>query len=163
MLHLPSHTCPACNGPHRPIRAELPAAADLRPYFATYTPSKFPPAGTTTLSNSSAGVTGASGTICTVTVNRNGFWFAAFHGFWSGNASDGAVTTNLVVAGTGTVDSLTGDSAGTGSCSFSAGLSDNQARSMTNGQTVTVTWTMSGGTLTGTLYATFVPTAANPQ
>jgi hypothetical protein len=37
MLHLPvPHVCPACGGPHRAARAELPAAADLRPYFATF-------------------------------------------------------------------------------------------------------------------------------
>lgn len=45
MLHLPlPHICPACNGLHEEVAAERRAlsASGLRPYFATYTPSKFP-------------------------------------------------------------------------------------------------------------------------
>jgi hypothetical protein len=42
MLHLPApHQCPACRGEHVARGVER-SAASLRPYFGTYTPSKFP-------------------------------------------------------------------------------------------------------------------------
>jgi hypothetical protein len=119
-----------------------------------------PPAVAVVRTNTNAGVSGStSGTLCSLTTDRAGYWMCSFKGAWSGNASDGPVTTTLTLAGVGAVDAQTGDAAGSGNSSWPMSLTDVTPRNVGSGATVTVTYSLAGGTLSGTLYAVFVPTA----
>ena len=86
MLHLPQpHICPECGGPHRPTRTELPAASELRPYFGTYTPSKFPPAAAAMSAAPYAvdtNMTNVSNILRGVWTTAGGSWAATRAGLW---------------------------------------------------------------------------------
>jgi len=123
-----------------------------------------PPAAPIVLSATNAGVSGtSSGTLCTLTVNRAGYWMCSFKGAWGGNASDGPVSTTLTLGGVGAVDAQTGDAAGSGNSNWPMSLTDTTPRLLANGAAVTVTYSLAGGTVSGTVYAVFVPTQANPH
>lgn len=82
MMHLPlGHTCPACGGPHRPERSELPAASQVRPYFGTFinvsgsvqTPVTI--SGTLDINTPGGGQVWSGGQL---TISKTGHWFAYF-------------------------------------------------------------------------------------
>jgi hypothetical protein len=123
-----------------------------------------PPASPIVLSASNAGVSGnpASGTLCTLTVDRSGYWHCSAVLHWSGNSSDGPVSTGLTVGGVG-VDSESGDASGSGGANWPMSLTDTTARYVGLGGSVSVTYTLNGGTVWGSVYAVFVPTQAYPH
>ena len=183
MLHLPlAHDCPACGGMHRPTRAELPAAAELRPYFGTYTPSKFPagsgttplhydgaPSGTIvnnfptwntlTISTSPTAPVTASG--ADLLTDRAGWFAIAIGGKSGGNGGGGDLHMRLLVGGAqvDAIDTSVSTAGGGFALYYAASLAASTAISLQgNNQT-----NSSLGIAQGHVRVTFVPTPTNPR
>lgn len=120
-----------------------------------------PPAAPITLSAAGGPNTGASGTMCSITVNRAGYWYFSFAGSWTGNSSDGP--NSVTIVGHGGSGTANGDAAGSGNAGWNLGCCDTVPRLLSNGAVVSVNWTLGGGQIAGTLYAMFVPTQAYPR
>jgi hypothetical protein len=90
MIHLAGpHLCPVCNIVHDVEKERASLRGDtLRPYFATYTPSKFPPVGLTSYDFVPPDINlqcdAQNHTVTTWTVPKSGYWMLAWRCFIGG-------------------------------------------------------------------------------
>ena len=176
MLHLPGHICPACEGVHRPSPHEKLAAAIIRPYFATYTPSKFPAgSGNTPLEYSSTfSLPGSNGAATGFAAAAQPITVVSSNVLTMGRTGQYAVSIRVDMA-SGVNNGLVGSytMAFTGGASDTGNLTKTidaenlgiRRRQVFNaGDTITVTGSDDASrSNTKTIFVTFIPTPSNPQ